>query len=234
MRAPLIIAALLASPAAAQGTMDGMDAHHHDRLLSFTRMFADYAPAQNAATWEGEGWIGGDRHKFWWKSEGDIEDGTAERAEAQALYSRNVWTFFDVQAGIAHDFAPDARTYLVAGIQGLAPYLLDTELHAFVGLKGDVRIRARQSFDLLITNRFVLTPTAEADFYLTDVPERAVASGFSRVETGLVARYEISRKFAPYVAAIWDSKVGGTRRIAQAAGEDPGGWRVSGGVRVWF
>lgn len=231
MKRALLAAALLASPAAAADT-----GHHHDRLLTYTRLAGDYARSggEDVLTWDGEGWIGGDRHKFWWKTEGDHEAGTTNRAEFQALYSRNVWTFFDIQAGIRHDIEPDARTYAVIGVQGLAPYLLETELHAYIGFAGDVHIRARQAFDVLLTNRFIVTPGAEADLYFTDVPERRTASGFARIEAGVQARYEFSRKFAPYVAVVYDSKVGETARLARAAGEDAGGWRVSSGLRLWF
>lgn len=231
MKRELLAALLLASPAAAADT-----GHHHDRLLIYTRLAGDYARSggEDVLTWDGEGWIGGDRHKFWWKTEGDHEAGTTSRAEFQALYSRNVWTFFDIQAGIRHDIEPDARTYAVIGVQGLAPYLLETELHAYIGFAGDVHIRARQAFDVLLTNRFIVTPGAEADLYFTDVPERRTASGFARVEAGVQARYEFSRKFAPYVAVVYDSKVGETARLARAAGEDAGGWRVSSGLRLWF
>jgi len=224
-----------AGPAAAQTGDSGAD-HHHDRLLSFTRITGDYARAEgeDAITWEAEGWIGGDRHKFWWKTEGDRSGGTTERAEFQALYSRNVWTFFDIQAGVRHDRAPGTPVFGVFGIQGLAPYLLDTELHAFVASSGDMHLRARQSFDVLLTNRFIVSPMVETDLYLSDVPDRGIASGFSRVETGVQARYEFTRKFAPTLALVYDSKVGDTRRLAELAGDDAGGWRLRAGVRIWF
>ncbi len=231
MKRALLAAVLLTSPAAAADT-----GHHHNRLLTYTRLAGDYARSggEDVLTWDGEGWIGGDKHKFWWKTEGDHDGGTTGRAEFQALYSRNVWTFFDIQAGIRHDIEPDARSYAVIGVQGLAPYLLETELHAYIGFSGDVHVRARQAFDVLLTNRFIVTPGAEADLYLTDAPERRTASGFARVEAGVQARYEFSRKFAPYVAVVYDSKVGETARLARAAGEDAGGWRVSSGLRLWF
>ena len=120
------------------------------------------------------------------------------------------------------------------GVQGLAPYLLDTELHAFIATAGDVHFRARQSFDVLLTNRFIVSPMVETDLYLSDVPERRIASGFTRIETGVQARYEIARKFAPTLALVYDSKLGGTRRLAETAGDNPGGWALRAGIRVWF
>jgi copper resistance protein B len=122
----------------------------------------------------------------------------------------------------------------VIGVEGLAPYLLETGLHAFIGFKGDVSLRFTQSFDLKITNRFVLEPQLETDLYLADVPERLIGSGFSTIETGVQARYELSRAFAPTLAVVYESRLGKSARLARDAGEDVGGWSVRGGVRLRF
>ena len=215
--------------------MGGMG-NHADRLYSFTQIQADYSrqSSEDVINWDAEGWLGGDRHKLWWKSEGERNGPRLEQAEFQALYSRNVWTFFDLQGGIRYDVQPDRRGYAVVGIQGLAPYLLETELHAFIGFKGDVSLRFKQSFDLLLTNRLIAQPIVETDFYLNDVPERRIGSGFSIIETGVQTRYEFSRKFAPYVSAMYERRLGASARLARAADEDVGGWSIRGGLRLWF
>lgn len=238
MRCPiLLLAALAAAPAIAQAPAADAAVHAHgNRTLSFTQVEVDYS-RQNGAdvvNWEAEGWVGSDTHKFWWKTEGETDNSDVEVAEFQALYSRNVWSFFDVQGGIRADTSPDTRAYAVVGVQGLMPYLLETELHAFIGFKGDALIRLRQSFDIRMTNRLVLEPQFELDTYLTDVPENRIGSGFSLVETGIQARYEISRKFAPTVALVYESRLGKTARLAEANGEPAGGWAVRIGVRSWF
>jgi uncharacterized protein involved in copper resistance len=45
------------------------------------------------ATWDAFGWIGGDYHKFWWRTEGERRAGETEEAEFWALYSRNAADF---------------------------------------------------------------------------------------------------------------------------------------------
>lgn len=231
MRAALVLAALLA---AAPGF--AADKMHGGQTFHYAEFELDYARdgGQGLLNWEGQGWIGTDMDKFWIKSEGERSGQELEQAEVQFLYGRNVWQFFDFQAGVRIDAEPDRRGYLVAGVQGLAPYVLDTQAHVFLGEKGDVHLRFRQLFNVLMTNRLIVSPLVETDFYLTDAPERGVGAGFSRIETGVQARYEVRRKFAPYVAAIYDRKLGATARNAQAAGEDVGGWSVRGGVRLWF
>lgn len=209
---------------------------HGGRTLTYTQAQIDYSRQNDAdvVNWDAEGWIGNDRDKLWWKTEGEHVARGLETAEFQALYSRNIWTFFDAQAGIRYDAETDSRGYAVIGVQGLAPQLLETELHAFIGFQGDVHLRFKQSFDLRMTNRFVMQPLLETDFFFTDVPERRVGSGFSTIETGVQARYEISRKFAPTLAVVYESKLGKTARLARETGDDSGGWSVRGGVRFWF
>lgn len=85
-----------------------------------------------------------------------------------------------------------------------------------------------------MTNRLIFSPTLETDLYLNDPSERRMKSRFSIVETGVQSRYEISRKFAPYLAAIYESKLGGTARLARLDGEYPGGWSLRAGIRAWF
>ena len=221
-------------PPAPEAAMDM--SHHGPKLYTFTTAEVDYARVggKDVVNWDAEGWVGGDVHKLWWRSEGETQGSRFEKAEVQALYSRNVATFFDVQGGLRYDIEPDSRGYAVAGVQGLSPYFFETQAHVFVGFKGDALVRLRQTFDLRMTNRFVIEPMLETDIYLTNVPERGIASGFSTIETGVMARYEITRKVAPYVGLIYERRLGGTARLAEAAGEDAGGWSVRGGLRFWF
>lgn len=228
----VLLAALLAAPGAAQ------DTHAHDGgINNYTLVEEADLTSFNGklvANWEAQGWIGSDRDKFWWRTEGETKGPRLEQSEFQALYSRNVATFFDAQVGLRHDIAPDARTYVVVGVTGLAPLFFETEAHAFFGLKGDVLLRLRQSFDIRMTNRFVIQPLFETDIYATRVPERLIAPGPAIIEAGILTRYEVTRRVAPYVAVIFERRLGESSRLARAAGENPGGWSIRTGVRFWL
>ena len=232
MRTLLIAAALLAAPAAAQ------KAHGHgDAINNFTLVEeADITrfDGKLVANWEVQGWIGSDMDKFWWRTEGETKGPRLEQSEFQALYSRNIAMFFDAQVGLRHDIQPDARTYAVVGVQGLAPLFFETEAHAFFGFKGDVLFRLRQSFDLRMTNRLVVQPLFETDIYATRVPERLIAPGPAIIEAGILTRYEVTRRVAPYVAVMFERRLGESSRLARAAGENPGGWSIRTGVRFWL
>jgi uncharacterized protein involved in copper resistance len=54
------------------------------------------------------------------------------------------------------------------------------------------------------------------------------------IEAGVLTRYEITRRVAPYVAGMFERRLGESARLAQAAGENPGGWSLRTGVRFWL
>lgn len=186
--------------------------------------------------WEGEGWIGGDINRFAVKSEGEgAFGGSLERAEVQALYSRAIDPWFNLQAGVRQDFGegPD-RSYAVIGIDGLAPYWFEVGAEAFLSTRGDAHLRLEASYDQRITQRLILQPRAELNFAAQDVPENRIGSGLSNAELGLRLRYEIRREFAPYVGVSWDRRFGDTARYARADGDRATSKSIVAGVRVWF
>ncbi|SCW37917.1 copper resistance protein B [Sphingobium faniae] len=186
--------------------------------------------------WEGEGWIGGDIHRFAFKSEGEGEiGGPLERAEVQALYSRAIDPWFNLEAGLRHDIRPQPRrTYAVIGIEGLAPYWFEIGAQAFLSTKGDAHFRLEGSYDQRITQRLILQPAAEVNIAAQDVPELGIGSGPSDIELGLRLRYEFAREFAPYVGIHWERRLGDSAAYARAAGEDVSSTGMVMGIRFWF
>lgn len=186
--------------------------------------------------WEGEGWIGGDINRFAFKTEGEgAFGGPLERAEVQALYSRAIDPWFNLEAGVRHDIRPDPRrTYAVVGIEGLAPYWFEVSAQAFLSNRGDAHLRLEGSYDQRISQRLILQPAAEINVAAQDVPELGIGSGVSDVELGLRLRYEFAREFAPYVGVNWERKLGDTARFARADGERASATSLVMGVRFWF
>ena len=186
--------------------------------------------------WEGEGWFGGDINRLVVKTEGSGAFGEGvEDAEIQALYSRAIGPYFNLQAGMRYDFEPNpSRTYATIGFEGLAPYWFEVEGALFLSDKGDVLGRLEGYYDQRITQRLILQPRAEFNLAAQDVPENGIGSGLSDVELGLRLRYEIAREFAPYVGVSWDRKLGDTADFARAAREDPSSTSLVVGIRTWF
>ena len=131
--------------------------------------------------WHAQGWYGGDIHRFWWKSEGEgAFENELEDAELQLLYSRAV-TYFDLQAGVRQSYLEgEDRTDLVIGVQGLAPYWFEVGAAAFVSTEGDVTARAEAEYDLRLTQRLILQPSAELNFAAQDIPDLDIGRGNRR------------------------------------------------------
>ena len=82
----------------------------------------------NEFRWDGEGWIGTDMNKLWFKSEGFVERGRMTDGDQEVLYDRPIphLRYFDVQAGVRYDLDSDpGRTWGAIGIEGLAPYFFE-------------------------------------------------------------------------------------------------------------
>lgn len=187
---------------------------------------------EDLASWEAEGWIGRDVNKLFLKSEGEVRNSVAHEAELWGLYSRKIADFWDVQAGVRQDFAPEDTTFAVIGVEGLAPYFFETAAHLYVSHRGDVGARLEQSLDLPITQRFIAKPHLKADFWAQDVPEYDAGAGLSTIETGIQFRYEIVRKFAPYLDINYQRGIGETAGIMRANGEDAGELTFRIGLRI--
>ena len=214
--------------------MEGMD--DGSQVFHAFRLETDYGGGKSGpvASWDLKGWAGGDDNKVWLKSEGDNVDGKTDRAEFWALYSRNISTFWDAQVGLRYDVKPVSTSYLSLGFNGLAPYFFETEAHLFVSNKGDVSARLREENDFLITQRLILQPYVEVNLFAQKVPGQNVGAGLSNGQIGLQTRYEITRKFAPYIDIRYEREFGETSSIARSNGEGNDDLIGAIGLRLMF
>lgn len=184
-----------------------------------------------------EGWWGTDEHRLWLKAEieRDFDRGEFKEARIEALYSRPVAPFIDLQAGVRVDAAGEGRrTWAVLGAEGLAPYFIHVDGALYVSGRGEVAARLEGTTDVLLTQRLILQPRVELAFAAQDIPGARVGAGLSSADAGLRLRYEIRRSFAPYVGVSWERDVGAAADLARAAGDDAGAVAFVAGVRAWF
>ena len=59
------------------------------------------------------------------------------------------------------------------------------------------------SIDLLLTQRLIIQPRLEVNAAVQSVPTFGIGAGINDVEFEARLRYEIKRKFAPYVGVSW-------------------------------
>lgn len=184
---------------------------------------------------EAQAWVGMDVNKLWLKADLERAEGQTHEAEVQVLYSRAVTPYWDFQFGLRKDFQPTpSRSWAVIGLQGLAPYFFEVDSALFIGDSGHTALRLSAEYELLFTQRLVLTPELEINLYGQDDADTGTGSGLSDVAFGLRLRYEVRREFAPYVGVNWSKAFGSSADFARAegAGVDELQWVV--GVRAWF
>jgi copper resistance protein B len=182
-----------------------------------------------------QAWIGGDIDKAWLKMEGEREDGKLGPTRSELLWDHAVSSYWSVQTGIRHDSGDGpGRSWVAFGIQGLAPYWFDVEATAYLGENGRTAARFESSYDLRITQRLVLQPDIELNLYGEGDRDRGTGSGLSDIDIGLRLRYEITRKFAPYIGVVWSRKFSGTADYAREAGAAVEETRIVGGLHIWF
>jgi copper resistance protein B len=185
--------------------------------------------------WDAQAWAGPDEYRIRLRTEGErTSGGRVQDGQTELMASKPVSTFWDVQAGGRYDLdSGPGRGWGAIGVQGLAPGRFDVEATAYFGQMG-AAARLRASVDLLLTNRLILQPEAELEAYGRDDPARRIGAGVSDLDAGLRLRYEISRKFAPYLGVTWAKRFGRTAELVRASGASADEVRLAAGVRAWF
>ena len=185
---------------------------------------------ENTRVWEGSFRIGYDINKLYFYSEGEATSDGLETSQNELVYSRAIAPFWDAQIGLAYDKNSDeSQTWGEIAISGLAPYYFETRAALLVNGDGNVGLRLDAEYEALLTQKLILTPSLEADFYTKDDPEMSLGSGLSSVEAGLRLRYEFVREFAPYIGVTWEKTFENTSDYNPI---DETNLMV--GVRFWF
>lgn len=222
--------------AAARAALKHSHGNHLGSLLMAERLEVQNNNGEAAIAFEGQGWIGGDIQKLWLKVDAEQETGESrvEEFEIQALYSRAISPFWDVQTGIRHDVRPaPQRSYATIGFQGLAPYWFEIDSALFVSERGDVSVRMEAEYEFRLSQRVLLQPRIEANVAFSDDDELGITSGKLELASGLRLRYEVTPRIAPYVGVRWQGAVGSSaREHSQDKSSDP--FSLVAGVRFWF
>ena len=189
----------------------------------------------NTLSWSAEGWLGKDLHKIWFKSDGERSAGNTDEAELQFLFSKAIARYWDFQLGVRHDFKPSpSRSWAAIGFKGLAPYFFDIDAAVFIGDSGRTAGRFEAEYELLLTQRLILTPDIEINLYGQNDSDVGIGSGLSDIEVGIRLRYEIRRQFAPYIGFNWSRMFGNTADFAEVDGRDTSETQLVIVFRAWF
>lgn len=211
------------------------DEHRFGALLGETLERRFTRKGEDSTAYDLQGWYGTTYNRAVVKAEGDIAKGKLEESRTELLWGHAISSYWDTQLGVRLDNGEGpSRQWLAFGVQGLAPYWFELDATAYVGDGGRTAFRLEASYELLITQRLILEPKVEMQFYGKDDPERRIGSGLAEASAGLRLRYEISRQFAPYVGIERAGSFGKTADYVRADGGRAQQTRFVAGVRFWF
>lgn len=204
-------------------------------IFNYTRLEIDAARpgGSTESSVAGEGWVGTDFNRIWWKASGRREGGILSDAEAQVMYGRYIRPYTDFQVGVRRTFRPGGENYAVVALQALVPYMFEAAGELFVSDRGRLSGRAEAGYELLWTNRLISRPGVSVDLFASPDPALGQPAGVGDVEVRLPTRYEISRQFAPYVEVRHNRRTGSSEALAQNGGGGSG-WSLRGGLRLVF
>jgi len=184
---------------------------------------------------EGHLWVGKDLHKLWIKSEIEVNEDETEGSEWQLLYSRAIDPNWDLQLGLRTDLEPEPeRNWLALGFYGVAPFWVEIDSAIFFEEDGQVNLRLQAEYEFMLTQKWVLSPEVEINWFSEDDNELGIGSGFADIEAGIRLRYEITREIAPYIGINHERLLGDTKDIAEAASAETSDTQVVAGIRFWF
>jgi copper resistance protein B len=218
----------------------GVPVHDEFQFVSLASDRLEYrrvSDDEDVILWDLQMSMGTDFRKLHLESEGEWEDGGSdpETATVELLYGQALTAFWNLRFGLRQDLEPTPeRTFAVIGLAGLAPQWVETDLTLNLGEEGDVRSDLEAEYNLYLSQRLILQPRLETEVLLEEQPEYGLGNGVTGAEFGLRLRYEIWRKFAPYVGVSHESALDETADIAERSGEDPDKTVIVSGLKFWF
>jgi copper resistance protein B len=212
-----------------------MDDAASTAMVRFDRLERANGGDGAAAAWKFAASFGGDFDKLLVRSEGEHSHGELERADAEALWSHAVASYWDTQVGVRRDFGHGVdRSWAAFGVQGLAPYWFEVGATAYVGDAGRTALRLEVDYELSLTQRLILQPRVELNAYGEADRAARVSSGLSDAVAGLRLRYEIRRELAPYVGVERSWLFGETADFARGDRRGTADTKWVVGLRVWY
>ncbi len=210
------------------------DGHYLGSLI-VDRLEAVNARGDFSMIYDWQAWYGQDYDKLLFRAEGEIDQGTFKNARNEALWAHAFTAFWDTQVGIRIDSGLGTdRVWGAFGVQGFAPYWIYIEATGYVGEEGRTAFRLETEYDVLFTQKLILQPRIEMNFYSQRDLSRLVSSGLSNIEAGLRLRYEFKREFAPYIGIEWAGTFGAAADVIRESGKKPEETRFVAGVHFWF
>ena len=196
-----------------------------------------------ATDWATSAWIGDDLTKLRLQNSGVIDDaghidneGGTRGIDSRFFYSRRISDYWDAKAGVQFTVFDQGvtRSGFIAGVEGVASYGIHLDAVLGVSQTGVVSARLDATYDILLSQKLIAQPFAEAMLASQDDPAIQLGSGLARWEVGLRLRYEIAKEVAPYIGVSFEQFTGTTASLVAAEGGPTSNLRALVGLKVWF
>ena len=182
--------------------------------------------------------IGTDENRMFVEANLNKAESNDPNYDVSALYSRNVAPFWDVQAGVRYSEDKNSsnsdRVDGVIGVLGLAPYFFETQAYLYGGENNFWGASFELERDLLLTQKLITQPYIEADVIFSDDSNYAAKSGLSELKTGIKTRYEITKRFKPFIDIAYQYEKGQQDTFMQEATNSEKGWKYGAGIELVF
>ena len=185
---------------------------------------------ENTTVSGGVAWYGSDsqRLRLTWDIEHNQQD---SHQDISLAWQKPLDSFWNYEWGVAYQAE---QTWLKMNINGLMPYkfevdgslLLDEQGHSMLILEGD--------YDLRFTQRLVLQPSLKTTLNGKEHAQHQQGSGLAELQTGLRLRYDLTRRFAPYLGIQQHDFFGKTADLRAQQGQTNHETTWLAGVRWWF
>lgn len=204
-----------------------------DRLEARNQLNANVSDRSGA--FDLEGFYGRDYRRLVFKSEGVYDNAGIEESSVELLWQQALTPFWNSRLGMRHDKDGEVqRDWLALGLEGLAPYWIETTATLYLADQGRSALEWHGEYDILLTQRLILQPSAGLQLFGKDDSERGIGAGLSAITIGLRLRYEFQRELALYAGVEWDGLYGDSAVYAETAGQDKQQTQAVSGLQLRF
>ena len=185
---------------------------------------------ENTTVSEGVAWYGSDsqRLRLTW----DIEHNQQDSHQDVSLgWQKPLDSFWNYEIGVAYQAE---QTWLKLNVNGLMPYRFEVESNLLLNEQGHSLLSFEGHYDFRLTQHWVLQPSLSANLSSHTQPAQLQGKGLTELKTGLRLRYDVTRRFAPYLGIQQHDFLGKTADLRTQQNQTNHETTWLAGVRWWF
>ena len=185
---------------------------------------------ENTTVSEGVAWYGSDsqRLRLTWDIEHNQQD---SHQDISLAWQKPLDSFWNYEWGVAYQ---SEQTWFKLNVNGLMPYRFEVESNLLLNEQGHILLSFEGHYDFRLTQHWVLQPSLSANLSSHTQSAQLQGKGLTELKTGLRLRYDVTRRFAPYLGIQQHDFFGKTADLRAQQGETNHETTWLAGVRWWF